>query len=142
MQITRLEEHNIAEVVELWYEASVKAHDFIPLKYWKDNKKAMAETYLPASETYLLLEHDNIVGFASLLDDFLAAIFIRTNMQGRGLGSHLLQYIMTIHTKIQLKVYCNNISSVSFYKRHGFRVLSEEIDKETNQKELLMEWSK
>ncbi|OQY33251.1 MAG: hypothetical protein B6241_08245 [Spirochaetaceae bacterium 4572_59] len=46
MEIRLLEQKDIAEVVELWYETSRKAHDFIPAEYWLANRKNMAEIYL------------------------------------------------------------------------------------------------
>ena len=42
MEIRKLESNDIRKVVELWYEASVKAHYFISPTYWEKNKEAMA----------------------------------------------------------------------------------------------------
>ncbi|EKB23238.1 hypothetical protein HMPREF1170_01599 [Aeromonas veronii AMC35] len=34
--------------VELWYQASVQAHDFIPAAFWREQRAAMHDIYLPA----------------------------------------------------------------------------------------------
>lgn len=47
MEIRKLESEDILPVVELWYETSIEAHDFISADYWKENKEAMATQYLP-----------------------------------------------------------------------------------------------
>ena len=45
MEIRKLKSEDISQVVELWYETSIEAHDFISADYWKENKEAMATQY-------------------------------------------------------------------------------------------------
>ena len=142
MEIRKLKSNYIAVVVELWFDISIQAHNFISPDYWKENKKAMAETYLPNSETYLAIINDEIVGFVAMVDNFLAALFVQTKMQGQGIGNNLLCYIKERRETIQLKVYKKNSNSVQFYKKQGFDILSDEIDKKTDEIEYLMEWNK
>ena len=142
MEIRKLKSNDIAVVVEIWFDISIQAHNFISPDYWKENKKDMAETYLPNSETYLAIINDEIVGFVAMVDNFLAALFVQTKMKGQGIGSNLLCYIKERRKTIQLKVYKNNSNSIQFYKKQGFDILSDEIDKNTNEIEYLMEWNK
>jgi putative acetyltransferase len=142
MEIRKLRNNDITKVIELWYDTSVLAHDFISTDYWKDNKKAMAKVYLPNSETYLALQKGDIVGFIAMADNYLAAIFVQTNMQGNGIGKKLLNYIKRKRTTIQLKVYKKNSNSIHFYKKQDFKILSESIEESTNEIELIMEWNK
>jgi putative acetyltransferase len=60
MEIRKLDTKDIDTVVELWYETSVIAHNFISATYWGNNKEAMASIYLPNSETYLAIENEKI----------------------------------------------------------------------------------
>lgn len=142
MKIRKLENDDIPEVVELWYETCIQAHDFISPDYWKANMEAMATVYLPDSETYLAVEEEDIIGFISTVDNYLAAIFIQIKMQGYGVGTKLLNFIKEKKETIQLAVYKKNSNSINFYKKHGFQVLSENLDENTNEIELLMEWNK
>lgn len=142
IEIRRLKNSDIEEVVELWYEVSIKAHDFISPDYWKGNKDAMAKVYLPNSETYVAMEAGNIIGFVAMAENYLAAIFVKSNMQGNGVGKRLLDYIKDRREVIQLKVYKKNFKSVNFYESQGFRVVSKELEEATNEIELLMEWNK
>jgi len=145
MEIRKLDSTNIKEieeVVELWYEVSVKAHSFISPSYWEKNKEAMCNLYIPKSETYLATKKGKIVGFISMADNYLAAIFIKINMQGMGIGKKLLKYIKEKENIIQLRVYKKNTDSVEFYKRQGFEMIKESSEKDTGELELLMEWVK
>ncbi|GKT29098.1 N-acetyltransferase, partial [Aduncisulcus paluster] len=81
----------------LWLEASVKAHDFVPAKFWKSNVDAMRNEYLPAAETLVIEKDSEIAGFISLIGETVAALFISVDKQGAGLGSQLLQYAKDEH---------------------------------------------
>lgn len=142
MKIRKLERMDINQVVELWYKASVQAHSFISSEYWLKNKEAMATQYLPASESYIVVDKDKIVGFVSMMDNYLAAIFVQIDRQGHGIGKKLVNYVKEQNKTIQLKVYKRNSSSVQFYTKQGFKILSQNIEKSTNEMEYLMEWKK
>jgi putative acetyltransferase len=142
IKIRNIRNEEISTVVELWYETSIKAHDFISKEYWKDNKAEMQEKYIPNSETYVAELDKKIAGFISLMDDYLAAIFVKQEEQGKKIGTTLLNYVKTSKEKLQLKVYSKNTKSIEFYKTNGFSVQSESIDENTGEKELLMEWVK
>ncbi|WP_461643951.1 GNAT family N-acetyltransferase [Labilibaculum euxinus] len=142
MKIRKLETKNIETVVELWYQTSIIAHDFISASYWKKNKDAMASIYLPNSETYVAIEDENIIGFISMVENLLAAIFVDNELQGKGTGKKLLNFIKKRRIKIQLKAYMKNTKTVDFYKSQDFKTISKNKEKETGEYEYLMEWTK
>ena len=142
MKIRKLKSNDIAVVVELWYDTSVQAHNFISSEYWQENKETMANVYLLNSETYLAISNNNIVGFISMADNFLAVLFVKTNIQGEDIGKKLLNYIKERRESIQLKVYKKNSNSVNFYKKQDFTILSENNEDNTNEIEIIMEWKK
>ena len=142
IKIRKLKNEEISTIVELWYETSIEAHYFISKEYWKANKAEMKEKYIPNSETYVAEKDKNIAGFISLMDNYLAAIFVKPQEQGKKIGTTLLNYVKDLKKKLQLKVYSKNIKSFEFYKTNGFSVQSESVDESTGEKELLMEWVK
>lgn len=142
MKIRKLESKDIATVVELWYETSIQAHDFISSDYWKANKEAMTKTYLPNSETYLVETENEITGFVAMVDNYLAAIFVKETEQGKGIGQQLLDHVKSLKELIQLKVYKKNTKTFQFYKKNGFTILNESVEKETGEIEFFMEWTK
>ncbi|MUP39806.1 GNAT family N-acetyltransferase [Labilibaculum sp. 44] len=141
-KIRKLETKNVETVVELWYQTSIIAHDFISASYWKKNKDAMASIYLPNSETYVAIEDENIIGFISMVENLLAAIFVDNELQGKGTGKKLLNFIKKRRIKIQLKAYMKNTKTVDFYKSQDFKTISKNKEKETGEYEYLMEWTK
>ncbi|MBB4120025.1 putative acetyltransferase [Mesonia hippocampi] len=129
---------DIAKLVELWYDASVIAHDFIEKNYWEEKKKEMAEIYIPNSETYVYEQAGQIIGFVSLLENYIAAIFVAPAQQGKGVGKALMQFVKQQRKTLTLGVYAKNINSIAFYKKQGFVVVEEKIDEPTGEQELVM----
>ena len=140
MEIRRLEFREVEQIVDIWYEASVRAHDFISSVYWEENKEIMAIKYIPESETYIVTENNTIEGFVSMVDNYLAAIFVKPDRQRLGFGKALLGYVKGKRSEILLKVYKKNSGSVRFYLSQGFKELKEEVDSGTGEIEIVMEW--
>ena len=135
-----MEPGHIKAAVEIWYEASVAAHNFIPAEYWKENRDAMANTYLPASEAYVAIADGAMQGFIAMVGNHLAAVFVAVKMQGRGVGKALLQFVKDKRNVIQLKAYQKNTKTVQFYLNQGFRIISEQQEAGTSACEYVMEW--
>lgn len=142
MNIRVNKETEIERLVEIWYEGSLIAHDFIDKDYWKSQRKEMKEKYLPMSETYVISDKGIIVGFISMVNNYLAALFIDNKHQSKGYGKELLRFIKEQRENIQLKVYKKNDKAVHFYLKNGFAKIEELLDGQTGEKELLMEWKK
>lgn len=131
---------DIKKLAEIWFKTSIIAHDFIPEKYWTDNKSLMEEQYLPNSEVYLAEKEGYILGFVALIENHIVSIFVDKEQQGKGTGSLLLNYAKDLRTELTLNVYHKNQKSVNFYKAKGFKVVAETIDKPTGEKEFKMHW--
>ncbi|MFD2555491.1 N-acetyltransferase [Sphingobacterium tabacisoli] len=136
------EENDYDRMVDIWLDASIKAHHFIPEGYWKDGASEMKEIYLPQSRSWVYEDETGLVqGFVSLLDNHIAALFVATSQQGNGLGSRLLRFVKTKSRQLTLNVYAENTSAVDFYRHHGFQVDEELIDEATSAKDLKMNWN-
>src|SRR5699024_11913600 len=81
-------------------------------------------------------------GFISMVEGYLAALFIDVAYQNNGAGKELLNFEKRRRNKIRLKVYKENLSAVRFYEKNGFIIKEELTDEQTNKQEYLMEWTK
>ncbi|MGE6541507.1 N-acetyltransferase [Bacillus luti] len=142
MNIRLNKKTEVNKLLEIWYEGSVIAHDFIDKDYWKSQRTEMKEKYLPMSETYVISNEEDIVGFVSMVDNYLAALFIDVKHQGEGYGKELLNFIKRQRDNIKLKVYKKNNNAVKFYLGNGFVVKEESLDEQTAEEEFLMVWEK
>lgn len=140
MNIRSNKKNEINKLVELWYEGSLIAHDFIDKDYWNSQRMEMEEKYIPMSETYVVSNEKDVVGFVSMIDNYLAALFIDVKHQGEGYGKGLLNFIKGRRESIQLKVYKKNKKAADFYLKNGFVIKEETLDEQTSEEEFKMEW--
>ncbi len=128
-------------VMKIWLDTNTKAHDFIPQNYWQDNYEEV-KRMLPEAELFVYENNHKIQGFIGLMDHYIAGIFIDSGCQSQGIGKALLDQAKKIRSDLSLQVYKNNEGAVRFYVREGFTVVREQMDENTGETELVMEWAK
>ena len=137
--IRKLQKADINRVADIWLKTNLKAHFFIPEQYWISNYEFVKEM-LPQAEVYVYDDDKMIQGFIGINDEYIEGIFVSDEMQSRGIGKVLLDYIKDKKDRLQLKVYQKNVRAMSFYQREGFTIQSEEMDEFTGEKEYVMNW--
>lgn len=137
--IRKLEKQDIDTVMNIWLESTIKAHSFIPKKYWKDNYNAVKEIYIPMGETFVYEDNQSIKGFTSIINnDFIGAIFVDIAEQGKGIGKELIDYAIRKYKTLNLSVYKENNKSVQFYINRGFKIIKEQVNEDSGYDEYLM----
>ena len=137
--IRKLQKVDINRVADIWLKTNQKAHFFIPEQYWISNYEFVKEM-LPQAEVYVYEDDKMIQGFIGINDEYIEGIFVSDEMQSRGIGKMLLDYIKDKKDRLQLKVYQKNVRAMSFYQREGFTIQSEEMNEFTREKEYVMNW--
>jgi len=77
-------EADVNAILDIWLQASIKAHDFVAAEFWQSQVDNMRDIYIPASTT-LVCESDSdsdsgsgsdlsssVIGFYSLYESTLA----------------------------------------------------------------------
>ena len=137
--IRKLQKVDINRVADIWLTTNLKAHFFISEQYWISNYEFVKEM-LPQAEVYVYEDDKMIQGFIGINDEYIEGIFVSGEMQSRGIGKILLDYIKDKKDRLQLKVYQKNVRAMSFYQREGFTIQSEGMDEFTGEKEYVMNW--
>lgn len=130
---------DIDQVMKIWLDSNTDAHSFIKREYWISNAPDVRKQLLYA-DIYVYEQENKIVGFVGMKDSYLAGIFVDQDARSNGIGKQLLEYIKDIHQEFTLRVYEENKGAVNFYEREGLTTILKEIDKATNNIELLMQW--
>lgn len=65
----------MAQVMRIWLEGNLGAHDFIPEAYWRA-QYAQVQEQLAQAEVFVYEENGNIRGFAGMTGSYLAGIFV------------------------------------------------------------------
>lgn len=129
-------------IMEIWLNATIEAHKFIPEAYWRENYSLVKETYLPSAETFVYEDSGRNKGFISIISDtYIGALFVDVNCQGKGIGTTLLDFAKKRYPELSLAVYSENEKALSFYQRSGFVIEREQMNADSGAKELAMHWS-
>lgn len=139
--IRKFKNNDIDTVMQIWKNENIKAHKFITKEYWENNYNLVKEI-LPKSEIYVYVIEKSIVGFIGLSKDYIKGIFVDTNNQYNGIGTSLLNKVKENKNELTLSVYRKNINAINFYKKNGFIITSQSIDKNSNEVEYTMTWNK
>lgn len=136
-------ENDISVVMQIWLDTNIKTHSFISKCYWMDNYD-MVKKIMPQAEIYVYEDNitNQIEGFIGLTDNYIAGLFVKEGVQSKGIGKQLLNYAKGIKSNMRLSVYNKNIRAIKFYQREQFVIESENTDDNTNEKELIMVWSR
>lgn len=137
--IRMFDARDLDQVMELWLNGNIEAHDFIPRNYWESNAPMVREQLLQA-EIYVYETDGKILGFVGLQGDYLAGIFVDRHARSIGIGGQLIHYVQKIRRTLTLNVYRKNQRAMEFYLREGFSVLSEDIDEATGETDIVLSW--
>ncbi|WP_256667657.1 N-acetyltransferase [Pseudomonas sp. Fl5BN2] len=140
MLIRDYQSSDLQGLLTLWLDASIQAHHFVDPDFWRSKVEDMGSLYIPNAQTRVAERDGELLGFYCLVQDQLAALFVRVQQQGQGLGKQLLADARERRSRLELAVYADNLPSIGFYRQQGFQVIDNGIDPDTGQAELIMAW--
>lgn len=141
--IRKFENLDLDAVMQIWLQANLDAHVFIPASFWRGHFEIVRDM-LPQAELYV---HENeatrqIDGFIGLTENHIEGIFVVKSARSKGIGKALLEYVKSRKPRLTLGVYQKNQRALAFYRREQFVVQSEGIDGDTNEAEIQMLWTR
>lgn len=139
--ISKAENKDIDDIMNIWLNENISAHDFIPKEYWEKNFNGVKSAILSA-EVYVYKIDNKICGFIGLEENYIAGIFVKKEFQRKGIGKALIDYAKQIRKVLTLNVYKKNTGAVDFYKREGFYISTDNTFEDTGAEEYLMAWCK
>lgn len=139
--IRKFEKKDTKRVMEIWLEANLEVHDFVPSDYWLSQYQSVQEQLLPA-DIYVCEQDNEIQGFVGMVDDYLAGIFVDKKYRSMGIGKGLLECVKKIYPAFSLNVYQKNQRAVDFYLREKLTIVSTGVDENTAEADYTMVWKK
>ena len=141
--IRKFENLDLDAVTQIWLQANLDAHAFIPASFWEAHFE-MVRDLLSQAELYV---HENeatrqIDGFIGLTENHIEGIFVAKSARSKGIGRALLEYAKSRKPRLTLSVYQKNERALAFYQREQFTVQSEGIDEDTNEADIQMLWTR
>ena len=121
--IRKFETQDLDAVMQIWLQANLDAHAFIPASFWEAHFE-MVRDMLPQAELYVHENEDprQIDGFIGLTENHIEGIFVAKAARSNGIGKALLDHVKPLKPRLTLGVYPKNERALAFYRREQFAV--------------------
>ncbi len=106
-------------------------HDFLKGSYWaKGRSKMVVQLAMERSLAFGLIHKDHTIGFARVITDFAVVgviedVYVLPEFQGKGLGSFLMECLLSHPALAGLELYTASRKARGFYERLGFLALDD-----------------
>ena len=117
---TKLSAKELESVLSIWLHANLDSHEFIPSTYWENQVESVRKA-LPDAVIYLAEIDQEIIGFAGVIDQFIAGIFVKREYRQQRIGTQLMKKIKETNKTLTLTVYQKNQSAIHFYHSRALR---------------------
>lgn len=141
MRIRQYAESDLNSVLNSWEEATRLAHGFMTDEFIAQERKNVAEVYLPNTDTWVAEIEGEVKGFIALMGNEVGAIFLRPDCHGKGIGKALMDKAQTLHGDLEVEVFKENAIGRNFYSKYGFEHLEEKMHEPTGQRVLRLKFT-
>jgi GNAT superfamily N-acetyltransferase len=106
-------------------------HDFLKGSYWaKGRSKMVVQLAMERSLAFGLVHKDRTIGFARVITDFAVVgviedVYVLPEFQGKGLGSFMMECLMSHPALAGLELYTASRKARGFYEHLGFQALDD-----------------
>lgn len=141
MSIRKFQSKDLTQIMEIWLEGNLDAHDFISENYWKSHYENVKESICQAE---ILVDEENEVirGFLGVQGNYVAGVFVKRDFRAMGIGKGLMEMVKQDHEQLEVSVYERNSAALRFYLREGFKKEHVSREEETGEMEFLLRWSR
>ncbi|WP_294613915.1 GNAT family N-acetyltransferase [uncultured Gilliamella sp.] len=127
---------DLNKIMEIWLQGNLQAHDFIVPEFFEQNYE-LVKSLIPMSKIYVQ-DLDGVKGFIGLTENYISGLFVEQNFRNKGTGKALIEKAKQYHNELFVHVYKKNTHAIDFYLAQHFEIISESVNEETNENELLM----
>jgi len=124
---------DLEDLITTWRQAFTIAHPFLEIQFVDKVQQDIRDIYMAKAQTWVYIDQKNLVGFISMLDNEVGAIFIEPSFHGKGIGTQLINFVARLHPELEVEVFKDNLIGTAFYKKYGFVLLKEYMHEPTNQ---------
>lgn len=143
--IRKIKEEDLTNVMTIWVKGNFKANSFIEKDYWLEIYNQTKLDFLENYKTYVYVENDEILGFISICDNEIKAIYVKEEKRGSGIGTKLLNHCrdnLEENIEMYVKIFEKNMNGILFFSKRQFKNNKIQLNEQFNETEYVMTWKK
>ncbi|MBV1910031.1 MAG: GNAT family N-acetyltransferase [Kangiellaceae bacterium] len=141
MKIRQYTDSDLGAVLDSWEVATRLAHKFMTDKFIEQERRNVAEIYMPNTDTWVVEIDGKVQGFIALMGNEVGAIFLQPYCHGKGIGKKLMDKAQSLHGDLEVEVFKENSIGREFYSRYGFKQIEEKLHEPTGQQVLRLRFT-
>ena len=141
MVIRQYEASDLESVLNSWEMATRLAHEFMTDDFIAQERRNVAEIYIPNTDTWVAEVDGEVRGFIALMGNEVGAIFLQPRCHGKGIGKALMDKAQDIHGNLEVEVFKVNSLGRNFYSKYGFVQIEEKPHEPTGQQVLRLKFT-
>ncbi|MCX8650474.1 GNAT family N-acetyltransferase [Gilliamella sp. B2776] len=127
---------DLDKVMAIWLQGNEQAHNFIDSNFFKQNFD-IVKMLIPMSTVYVQ-DLDGVKGFIGITENYISGLFVEQNYRQQGTGKALVNKAKQRYNQLFVHVYKKNTDAINFFLSQNFEIISESINEESNESELLL----
>jgi putative acetyltransferase len=139
--IRQYQHSDLQAVLSAWETATRLAHPFMTEQFLSQERKNVAELYLPNTDTWVVAIDGEVRGFIALMGNEVGAIFLQPEYHGRRAGKALMDKAQELHGDLEVEVFAENSLGRAFYSTYGFEFAEEKFHQPTGQPLLRLKYT-
>lgn len=143
--IRKIKEEDLTNVMTIWVKGNFKANSFIEKDYWLEIYNQTKLDFLENYKTYVYVENDEILGFISICDNEIKAIYVKEEKRENGIGTKLLNHCrdnLEENIEMYVKIFEKNMNGILFFSKRQFKNNKIQLNEQFNETEYVMTWKK
>jgi N-acetylglutamate synthase-like GNAT family acetyltransferase len=122
-------------ILDIINDAASAYKGIIPEDRWHEPYMSKEELQIQIGEGVTFWcyrdDHENIIGVMGIQEKsdvtLIRHAYVRTTARSKGIGSELLNHLITLTTKpILIGTWADAMWAINFYKKHGFKLVSRD----------------
>ena len=127
------EARDLDALLDVWFAASRLAHPFLSAEFMAEERRSIANKWLPIAETWVFESAGRVVGFIALIDHVVGALFVEPGRHGQGIGRALMDHARGLRGALDVEVFEANAIGRRFYAAYGFVPVGSSVHEESGQ---------
>lgn len=141
VKIRQYRKSDLELVLDSWETATRLAHEFMSDDFITQERRNVAEIYLPNTDTWVAEIDSEVKGFIALMGNEVGALFLQPDCHGKGIGKALMDKAQALHGDLEVEVFKANHIGRNFYSKYGFEFLEEKLHEPTGQSVLRLRFT-
>ena len=141
LNIRQYEKSDLEDILNSWEVATRLAHEFMTDEFIAQERKNVADIYMPNTDTWVAEIDGEVQGFIALMGNEVGAIFLQPDFHGKGVGKALMDKAQELHEELEVEVFEKNTIGRKFYSLYGFKHLEKKLHEPTGQPVLRLKFT-